>query len=528
MGVQIILLIASMLFFFSYFFWNRFSKTFKLNCVSPTPSIERYDRTNYVPAKFISIFGGHLGPSFGIGPVISSFFIAKFGSIPFLAWVVLGSCILGTFYDFAVLLLFVRNKEGSIFKIAENYLGKTAKYIFFILFILNISLLSFVFLRFFAKTIDGDGFLISALLFSQIFILILGGISRFVYISQGLMFLLSAIIGAVSVFIAYKFPIHFKFDEWIWYIVLIFYGFILSFVPVSLHFQTKGYLNSVFFLLIFTLIFFGVFRHGSDDFFSSAPFFVEENLFFLPLLFVGVSCGALSGFHSIFSLVSARQVSSECHISKIGFSSSILEGLFLIAFALIILGTIPKSLDEGFILSVSKPFSDFFPLSDKLFLFVILNFLLSSFESMIRALRFISEDFFVHDFQTKRIDLRFSLFIFLFLLIFSTFYFWRHDIEEAWYFLGVIGLTISLGFFIMLFQWFLKEFKNAFLLIFTFSAILFLFLISSWIVVVLGTKYFYGHGFSFLFIPSFVAISLIYMVSKLLFGFVYEKFRRSN
>jgi carbon starvation protein CstA len=452
----------------------------------------------------------------------------KFGLVPFLMWVFFGSAVLGAFYDFSVLLFLVRSKESSIFKIAENYLGRFARYVLFPLFLLNIFFLSVIILEFFAGVVDGDGFLISALLASQVFVLLLGLISRFVYISQGIMFLLSLLVGAFSVFIAYKFPINIKFGELTWNFILILYALILAFLPVSLNFQPKGYLNSALFLLIFVLLFSGFFSSGHKITFDSSSLFVKENLFFFPLLLIGVSCGALSGFHSIFSFVSAKQISSECHISKVGFGSSILEGLFLSVFSLFILKMIPESLDKSFVSELSKNFSFIFPLSDKLFLFAVLNFLLSSFESMVRSLKFISEDFFGYDSQPARFDFRVPLSLLLFLLISVIFSLWWQDIEYAWYFAGLSGLTISLGFLIMLFQWFLREFRNVFLLLFTFSAILFLLFISSWGAIVLGAKYFYGYGISFLVIPSFVAIFLIYSVSKFFLGLVYERFRKSD
>lgn len=527
MELELFFFIILAFFFLSYILWSRFSRVFKINCVNPTPSIERYDRVNYVPAKFISIFGGHFGSSFGIGPLVGSFFLMKFGLVPFLMWVVLGSAVLGAFYDFAVLLFLVRNEQGSVFKIAENYLGKFSRYILFPLLLLNIFFLSLIILKFFTGVVDGNGFLISALIFVQVFVLLLSFISRFIYISQGIMFLLSALGGAISVFIAYKFPLYLKFDELTWGFILILYVFILAFLPVSLNFQPKGYLNSALFILIFVLLFSGIFRSGEKSF-DSAPLFVKENLFFLPLLFIGVSCGALSGFHSIFSFVSAKQISSECHISKVGLGSSILEGLFLSTFALFILKLIPESLDKKFISEISKNFSFIFPFFDKLFLFVVLNFLLSSFESMVRGLKFISEDFFSYDSQPSRFDFRVHIFLLLFLLTSLAFSLWWQDLEDAWYFAGLSGLTVSLGFSIMLFQWFLKEFRNVFLLLFSFSVILFLLFISSWGTIVLGAKYFYGYGISFLVIPSFVAIFLIYSVSKLFLGLVYERFRKGD
>jgi len=147
---------------------------------------------------------------------------------------------------------------------------------------------------------------------------------------------------------------------------------------------------------------------------------------------------------------------------------------------------------------------------------------------MVRSLKFISEDFFGYDSQPARFDFRVPLSLLLFLLISVIFSLWWQDIEYAWYFAGLSGLTISLGFLIMLFQWFLREFRNVFLLLFTFSAILFLLFISSWGAIVLGAKYFYGYGISFLVIPSFVAIFLIYSVSKFFLGLVYERFRKSD
>lgn len=130
-----------------------------------------------------------------------------------------------------------------------------------------------------------------------------------------------------------------------WIGVLLFYGFVASVLPVWLLLQPRDYINSFqlyFALSLMTLGLIVAAVMGHDACHINAPMFRTDIPFkpgdtstlapsWLPLLFVTVACGAVSGFHALVSSgTTVRQINSQTDALPIGYGAMLVEGALAI------------------------------------------------------------------------------------------------------------------------------------------------------------------------------------------------------
>jgi len=136
-------------------------------------------------------------------------------------------------------------------------------------------------------------------------------------------------------------------QEW-WIYALLGYAFIASVLPVWLLLQPRDYLNSfqLYFALLTLFVGLGIaWYQGAPESHIDAPMFRPDVLArpaaegealadvprapsWLPLLFVTIACGAVSGFHSLVSSgTTVRQIKRETDALPIGYGAMLTEGV---------------------------------------------------------------------------------------------------------------------------------------------------------------------------------------------------------
>ncbi len=339
----VVLLAGTIVYFaFAYFFYGKFlNRTFGVdkNRICPSKALE--DGTDYVPTNSMVLFGHHFASIAGAGPIVGPILAAKYGWLPAMMWILLGCVFVGAMHDFAALFLSVRNDGRSVAYIIEKELGYWGRQIFIIFCLAALVLVVTVFTGQVA-----DSFVNSPEVATASILFILTAPVFGVILKQKLLSLLEGTLIFVPltflmIWVGTLLPCDLcdllnvspERARVIWMLVLLYYAFIASTIPVWFLLQPRDYLNS---FLLYGMMFIGVagiFAARSEVLLPAVNLEEGAKLIpnVLPLLFVTIACGACSGFHSLVaSGTSSKQIANEGDIRLIGYGSMLLEGVLAV------------------------------------------------------------------------------------------------------------------------------------------------------------------------------------------------------
>ena len=355
MGMLALLVLPALGFIIAYNTYGRFlaKKIFQIDDDAPVPSKELSDGVDYVPAKKGIIFGHHFTSIAGTGPIVGPAIGIIWGWVPALLWVVLGSIFMGAVHDMGSLIVSMRNEGKSISEIAARYINSRVRFIFFVVVFLALLIVIAIFGVVIAVVFSRFPESIMPVWLEVPIAMVLGYI---VYKKKGNV-LLSTIV-AVSVMYgtvllgawaedirpgvfslagvseATKIPL-----TGVWTILLLIYAWIASTLPVNVLLQPRDYINAWQLFVAMGLLIVGIvascFWGGLE---IVAPAVNPEAMkagtdipSMVPMLFVTIACGAISGFHSLVaSGTSPKQVASEKDVQFIGYGSMLMEGLLAV------------------------------------------------------------------------------------------------------------------------------------------------------------------------------------------------------
>jgi len=331
-----VLLIAAASFFLGYRFYLRFliRKVFPLNPARLTPALEINDGVDYIPAKnWFILFGHHFASIAGAAPIIGpviAFSVWGWGAA--LLWIVLGSIFMGGVHDFSSLYVSMRNKGCSISEIGRFSISKKTKYLFSIFILLTLILIIAVFLYFCANTfVNNPEIVLPSLGLIPVAILVGFMIYKMNFnISFATIFGLSSL--ALLAYFGNLLPLSFGGNaQNYWIIILAFYCFFASIMPVNILLQPRDYLSAYLLFAGIGCAVVGIFLTRPV---ITAPAFLTfkgsvEPIW--PMLFVTIACGAISGFHSLIaSGTTSKQIPNEIYAPRIGYGGMLLEGILAV------------------------------------------------------------------------------------------------------------------------------------------------------------------------------------------------------
>jgi carbon starvation protein CstA len=284
-----------MLFFFlcvallivGYFTYGLFvEKIFAVDASKTTPAVNNEDGIDYVPMPTWRVFLVQLLNIAGLGPIIGPIVGALYGPIALL-WIVIGSIFAGAVHDFASGMMSLRRNGESIPEVIGDSLGSTARHIMRIFSFVLLVLVGAIF-------VIAPSALINNLLKENGF-----DLGQFAWITS------------VCIFIYY---------------------FVATMIPID---KIIGRLYPFFGALLLIMTFGvagGLIVEGYDilpnlDMFTNTHPGGVDKFPIWPLLFITISCGALSGFHSTQSPIMARCLKTEKHARLTFYGAMIVEGI---------------------------------------------------------------------------------------------------------------------------------------------------------------------------------------------------------
>jgi carbon starvation protein len=332
------LLIAAICFaayFLAYHTYGRYlgKKIFKLNPVAKCPSTALRDDVDFVPAKKEVLFGHHFTSIAGTGPIVGPALAIIWGWVPALIWVVFGSIFMGAVHDFGSLVVSMRAKGRSIGDLVSDLINPRVRQLFLWIIFFELWIVIAIFA------------LIIAILFGmypqavlpvwlEIPIAVWLGYLMYKKGKNPLTFgIVAVIIMYITVVIGAYLPLNMPgmlglSPIMIWMILLFIYAFIASTLPVQKLLQPRDYINAHELMVAFGLLALGAIV-AHPVFVAPALNVSPEGAPFsmIPMIFVIVACGAISGFHSLVSSgTSSKQCDLETNAKFVGYGGMLMEG----------------------------------------------------------------------------------------------------------------------------------------------------------------------------------------------------------
>ncbi len=339
---SVVLLIGGLAAFAGgYFIYSKFiaTKILELSADYVTPANEFEDGVDFVPTNKYVLWGHHFTSVAGAAPIVGPAIAVVWGWLPAFVWVVLGTIFLAGVHDSSAIWASVRNKGMSMGSVAGKVLSPKARNLMMVVIFLLLLMVNAVFAVVIAKMMISTpssvvpvwGALVVAFFIGQ-------AIYRF-KLNLPIVSLIGVIALYFLIYIGPSVPIALPEHiaglsaNAVWIIILFVYAAIASLLPVWMLLQPRDYINGLQ-LFIGLIALYASFLIASPDVVAPA---INSNLPsgtppILPLLFVTIACGAISGFHGLVSAgTTSKQIRKETDIRFVGYFGSIGEGMLALA-----------------------------------------------------------------------------------------------------------------------------------------------------------------------------------------------------
>lgn len=341
MSAILLTALALTAFYLGYRFYARFlgQRIFQLDPDFRTPAHVQEDGVDYVPTNKWVLWGHHFTSVAGAAPIVGPAIAVVWGWLPAFLWVTLGTVFFAGIHDAGALWASVRSEGKSIGALTESVVGKRARSLFMVVIFLLLLMVNAVFAIVIAQLFEAFP---SSVIPAWFVIAVALGIGYTLY-RRGIPLLWPSIIGLIllygSMFVGDQIPISLPEQVAglpagaVWVLLLFAYAFLASTLPVWLLLQPRDYINGLQ-LFIALAIFFSAVVLGNPEIVAPA---INSNVPadvppLIPLLFVTIACGAISGFHGLVSSgTTSKQLNRESEVPFVGYLGAVGEGTLAIA-----------------------------------------------------------------------------------------------------------------------------------------------------------------------------------------------------
>ncbi|MFA6317323.1 MAG: carbon starvation protein A [Elusimicrobiota bacterium] len=313
---------------------GRLTALFGLDDDVPTPAVAKADGIDYVAARPAVLFGHHFSSIAGAGPIVGPVIVGlAFGWLPALLWIVAGTVLIGGVHDLGAIAASLRHEGRSIAEVANHYISPLSHRLFLLFIWLTLVYVLVVFANLTSTTfVESGAVATSSVLY--ILLAVLFGVCLY-RLNVGLVPASLVFVPLVfaAIWAGIEFPLTapalFGSQENTWTVVLLAYVFLASTLPVWLLLQPRDYLSS--FLLYSSVLagVAGILFGGFDIRYPAFTGFHSDYLGpLLPVIFITIACGAVSGFHALVgSGTTSKQLSRQSDAVVVGYGGMMTEGL---------------------------------------------------------------------------------------------------------------------------------------------------------------------------------------------------------
>ncbi|MGP9538038.1 carbon starvation CstA family protein [Brachybacterium sp. AOP43-C2-M15] len=320
-----------------YLLYSRFlgRRVYRLSASFRTPAHELKDGVDFVPTNKFILWGHHFTSVAGAAPIVGPAVAVIWGWLPAFLWVTLGTVFFAGMHDLGALWASVRNRGQSIGTLSERYIGKRGSRLFLVVIFLLLLMVNTVFAVVIAgllvttptAVIPTWGALVVAVLIGQAIYRLKWNLP--IVSAVGVIALYALILLGDAVPIVLPENILGIGAEPFWILVLFIYAAIASVLPVWVLLQPRDYINGLQLFIGLGLLYGAVLIFHPQVVAPAVNANVPEGTpGIMPLLFVTIACGAISGFHGIVSSgTSSKQLDKETDARFVGYFGAVGEGL---------------------------------------------------------------------------------------------------------------------------------------------------------------------------------------------------------
>ncbi|AVQ98861.1 carbon starvation CstA family protein [Oceanobacillus sp. M65] len=365
----LVALIGMVIFALGYRYYSKFvaEKIFRLDPNYVTPAHRYKDGVDFVPTNKFVLWGHHFTSVAGAAPILGPAIAVYWGWLPAFLWVILGTVFAAGVHDFGTLVLSVRNKGQSVGTLAHRLVGQRAKILFLFIILILVLMVNAVFAWVISNLFIS--YPASVLpVFIQIPLAIWIGYAVFKrnkrmlipsLLALGVMYA-TAILASKVGFLQIDLVKYFGGEGasglfglgatssafLIWIVILMVYVYIASTLPVWKLLQPRDFINSHQLVVGLGILYLGLIFLNPE---MTAPVTnANPDKSLLPLLFITIACGAISGFHGLVSSgTSSKQLNKETDARFVGYFGAVGEGI-LALISIIAVATFFANKDDFF------------------------------------------------------------------------------------------------------------------------------------------------------------------------------------
>ncbi|MDT8449454.1 MAG: carbon starvation protein A [Wenzhouxiangellaceae bacterium] len=341
MNAIALLLIGLGAFGLGYLFYSRYiaRAIYALDDARPTPAHEFEDGVDFVPTNRYILWGHHFTSIAGAAPIVGPAIAVIWGWLPAFLWVVLGTVFIAGVHDFGAIWASIRNKGRSVGALTGTLVGKRAQGVFMIVIFLLLLMVNAVFAVVIARLFTQFPESVVPAWSAIAVALVLGQLIYRKKIGLALLSVAGLVVLYGMIWVGQYVPVTLPERalglganaQWI--VILFVYAGIASILPVWMLLQPRDYINGLQLFVGLGLIFIAVL--------ISSPQIVAPMINtgtpagtppIVPLLFVTIACGAISGFHGLVSSgTSSKQLDRESDARFVGYFGAVGEGALALA-----------------------------------------------------------------------------------------------------------------------------------------------------------------------------------------------------
>lgn len=324
-----------------YFIYSRFiaNKVYQLDPDFKTPAHEFEDGVDFVPTNRFVLWGHHFTSVAGAAPIVGPAIAVIWGWLPAFLWVVLGTIFFAGVHDAGAIWASIRNRAKSVGALTGEVVGGRARSVFMIVIFLVLLMVNAVFGVVIAKLLINTPGAVVPVWGAIAVALVIGQLIYRRMIGLGLVSVIGVACLYGLIFLGPQVPISLPETtaglsaNAIWILILFGYAAVASLLPVWMLLQPRDYINGLQLFVGLILLYAAVLIANPT---VVAPM-INTDLpmdtpSMIPLLFVTIACGAISGFHGLVaSGTTSKQLDKETDTRFVGYFGAVGEGALALA-----------------------------------------------------------------------------------------------------------------------------------------------------------------------------------------------------
>ncbi|MCL1915609.1 MAG: carbon starvation protein A [Desulfovibrionaceae bacterium] len=325
-------LIGVAIWVFGYFVISGYLQKvyFKYKPGRKVPAVELRDDVDFYPANPLMLFGDHWASIAGGAPLAGGATGAMWGYLPAFLYITVGNVFLGSPHDYATMHISMRRRGDTIGAMIAGLVSKRAGKMGVFLGWCSIAAFCATFLTALGKLFEAT----PQLTLPTLAFTFCGVVMGFMIYRFGWSVFAATVFGLVVVCIFIVLGLHYpiKLPFYAWFAIFTAYPVISASIPAWVLVEPRNWLNFCFMCVGATVLLIGCVAGNLP---IQLPTVIVQGMNgpLWPMLFLTISCGALTGMHAFWTTgYTSRRVPDEKFVRRIGygrfgFGGEVLEGL---------------------------------------------------------------------------------------------------------------------------------------------------------------------------------------------------------